>query len=159
VQHAGGRYRLQSVTKRNRIVGLASGRHTFNSWTPHTQRLALSFHRVRVFGRFAVPNCANIGERVFTRTDRICEMDNLKRTLARYFAYYHETRPHSGLGKQCHFRGNPRVWDGSLRFRNSVGYITAMNEWPHNAGVFLAKHGVPVRTLRGIYECARLNRI
>ena len=54
VQHAGGRYRLQSATKRDRSSGWRPVRHTFNSWTPQTQRLALSFHRVRVFGRYAV---------------------------------------------------------------------------------------------------------
>ena len=61
VQHAGDD---TDCNPRRREIG-SSGwrpvRHTFNSWTPQTQRLALSFHRVRVFGRYAVAGYSNTG--------------------------------------------------------------------------------------------------
>ncbi len=40
---------------------------------------------------------------------------HLTKTLALYFRYYHESRPHLGLGKQCPF---PRqVWSVACCFR------------------------------------------
>jgi hypothetical protein len=71
----------------------------------------------------------------------ICNARHLKRTLSSYFTYYHGSRTHLGLDKQC-----PHV--RSSRFRTSAACITVTNARQRNAmpaDVFLAND-------RQIYE-------
>jgi Integrase core domain len=57
---------------------------------------------------------------------------HLRRTLASYFAYYHGSRTHLGLAKQCPFLGRSRVSEGSLRSHNSAACITVTNALQRN---------------------------
>jgi hypothetical protein len=52
---------------------------------------------------------------------------HLKRTLASYFSYYHGSRTHLGLDKQCPSPRQVAVPGGLFKSRNLEGYTTAMN--------------------------------
>jgi hypothetical protein len=52
---------------------------------------------------------------------------HLKRTLASYFSYYHGSRTHLGLDKQCPFPGRSRVPGGSFKPRELEGYTIVTN--------------------------------
>ena len=70
---------------------------------------------------------------------------HLKKTLASYLAYYHGSRTHLGLDKQCPF---PRQVSGIgriIEIPQVAVCITVMNAWQHNdisADAFLAKDNV-----------------
>jgi hypothetical protein len=71
----------------------------------------------------------------------ILNAKHLKRTLTKYFRYYHESRTHLGLGKQCPIPRSVSSSGKIIEFRYLAGYITAMNALPHNdmaADAFLA---------------------
>ena len=59
---------------------------------------------------------------------------HLRHTLAKYFNYYHWSRPHLGLDKQCPSRVRSRLPDASFGFRNSVVYTIVMNVSPRDLG-------------------------
>jgi hypothetical protein len=74
----------------------------------------------------------------------ILNAKHLKRTLKSYFRYYHESRTLIwDWPSSVQFLGRYRVEGESSKFRNSVGYITAMNALQCNAmatDAIVAKH-------------------